>query len=392
VLEVGLRGDAEDVGRAHALLLHDEMVAEERALQDVLERLVPLAPARTALLDLARLRFRSPDALVGEPLRVEMAAAAAAFSPDPFADEIPTYARFVLLNALYDVALSFERSPLLGCSSVVLSGRRTIEGHTLLGRAFDFEAHEIFDRGKAVLLVRERGRIPLASVAWPGLLGVVTGVNAAGLALVVHGARARAPSSAGEPTLLSLREVLGSASTAEQAAAALSVRPAMVAHMVLAADASGTAIVVERAPGEPDHVRRGGETLALTNQLEGPLAFDAANVRVIEQTSSATRRARLEEMLRALDRPATPADVLAMLRDRRLPGGSRLEPGDRRAIDASIAAHGVVVDLTAREIWVSEGPHLAGRFVRFDLTELLRDGYEPDPDAPVVALPADAAR
>jgi hypothetical protein len=186
--------------------------------------------------------------------------------------------------------------------------------------------------------------------------------------------------------------VLGSASTAEQAAAALSVRPAMVAHMVLAADASGTAIVVERAPGEPDHVRRGGETLALTNQLEGSLAFDAANVRVIEQTSSATRRARLEEMLRALDRPATPADVLAMLRDRRLPGGSRLEPGDRRAIDASIAAHGVVVDLTAREIWVSEGPHLAGRFVRFDLTELLRDGYEPDPDAPVVALPADAAR
>ena len=45
------------------------------------------------------------------------------------------------------------------------------------------------------------------------------------------------------------------------------------------------------------------------------------------------------------------------------------------AIDALIATHAVVMDATARELWVSEGPHLVGRFVRFDLNRLL--GSEP---------------
>ena len=33
---------------------------------------------------------------------------------------------------------------------------------------------DIFDRRKALFLVRETGKIPFASVAWPGLVGVVS--------------------------------------------------------------------------------------------------------------------------------------------------------------------------------------------------------------------------
>jgi isopenicillin-N N-acyltransferase like protein len=79
-----------------------------------------------------------------------------------------------------------------------------------------------------------------------------------------------------------------------------------------------------------------------------------------------------------------------VLRDRTGAGGAPLELGDRRAIDALIATPGVVMDATARALWVSEGPHLAGRFLRFDLRRLLDPAYDPasDPGA-VEAVPED---
>ena len=72
-------------------------------------------------------------------------------------------------------------------------------GHTILARNFDFEAGSVFDDGKVVFLVRQEGKIPFASVAWPGLIGVLSGMNAKGLSVVVHGGRARDTRAATPP-------------------------------------------------------------------------------------------------------------------------------------------------------------------------------------------------
>ena len=119
---------------------------------------------------------------------------------------------------------------------------------------------------------------------------------------------------------------------------------------------------------------------------------DPKNLRVRAETSTLARRERLDERLQSLGKGASVADAVDILRDRTGPHGEHLALGDRRAIDALIATHGVVIDATARVLWVSEGPHLLGRFVRFDLARLLSDGYDPrtDPDAhAIVAIPAD---
>jgi len=65
--------------------------------------------------------------------------------------------------------------------------------------------------------------------------------------------------------------------------------------------------------------------------------------------------------------------------------------GHRSSLDAVIATHAVVMDATERAIWVSEGPHLMGRFVRFDLKLLLDPAYEPKPDEAPQVLPEDPA-
>ncbi len=390
ILEVRLAGTPEEIGHQHGRLLYPEMVEDEGALYADFERVVPVPPARWILMDLARWRYGHVDR--GMPLdRLhEIAAEAAAFSPDPYAGLLPTYHRFVFLQSLYDIALSFERSPLLGCTSFALTGAAAAGVHVVLARNFDFEAGPVFDEEKAVFLVREEGRIPYASVAWPGFVGAVSGMNAEGLAVVVHGGRARTPRTEGEPVAHTTRELLGRARTTREAVAILEQKQPMVSHILMIADASGDVAIVERAPGAPLFVRRGSGKVPLTNHFEGPLADDPENRAIEAVTSTRPRRLRLDELLAALPEGASIDRIVDVLRDKRGPGGVDLALGNRQAIDALIATHSVVMDATARVMWVSEGPHLAGRYLRFDLGALLAPGFDPRPDDPLVSLPEDA--
>lgn len=390
ILEVRLAGTPEEIGHQHGRLLYKEMVENEGILLGQFRHYVPVAPLRWLIMDISRLQFRGVDRGMPEERRREIASQARAFSPDLYDDLLPTYHRFVFLQSLYDIALSFEHSPLIGCTSFALTDGAFEGGRAVLARNFDFEAGPIFDEGKAVFLVREEGRIPYASVAWPGLVGAVSGMNAEGLALVVHGGRAREPTSSGEPVVHTMREILGRARTVDEAAEILARKAPMVSHIVMLLDAAGDVAIVERAPGEPIHVRRGRGKVPLTNHFEGPLAADPANKIIETVTSTRPRRIRLDELLANLPRGASVQDVVGVLRDRRGVGGGALPLGNRKAIDALIATHGVVLDATARSIWVSEGPHLVGRFLRFDIGKLLDPAFEPRPDDAIMAIPEDA--
>jgi hypothetical protein len=218
----------------------------------------------------------------------------------------------------------------------------------------------------------------------------MSGMNAEGVAVVVHGGRAGEPRTDGEPVLHSLRRVLGEATTADEAVATFGERDIMVSHIVVLADATGKTAVVERVPGEPPHVRWLDERAVVTNHFEGPAANDEKNLRVRQETSTLARRERGDEVVEALEAPVDAESAVGALRDRRGVGGVELPLGDRRAIDALIATHGVVMDTRERILWVSESPHLLGRFVAFDLKQLLDERYDPRADdEEIVSIPAD---
>jgi isopenicillin-N N-acyltransferase-like protein len=390
--EVYLQGSPEEIGNAHARLLRQGMIDDEAELWSDFSHYVPVAAARTLMMDLGRLRYRGVDQSFPESRRLEIAAEAAGFQPDPFASHLPTYHRLVFLHALYDIALSFEHSPLIGCSAFVLGPGATRDGHTLLGRAFDFEAGEQFDRDKVVFFVRQDGEIPFASVAWPGLVGVMSGMNAEGVAIVVNGARAREPRTEGEPVVFALRDVLQRAHDIDEAVALLESQPVMVSHLVLVADAKGRSAVVERAPGVPATVRSAGDPdrVPLTNAFEGPLASDPKNVAVRANTTTDARLARLGELLKDVGpREGDVPRAIAILRDHQCAAGLSCRLGDRRAIDALIATHGIVADTTDRVLWVSAGPHLSGAFVRFDLKTIFDPRHDPANDPSPETVPAD---
>ncbi|HEY3819367.1 MAG TPA: C45 family peptidase [Polyangiaceae bacterium] len=388
--EVYLEGTPEELGAGVVRQLRTQMVDDEGALWDDFERHVPWWLARVGIEDWSRVRYRHLDAGVPDARRRELAAQSLAFAPDPFSSRMPTYQRMLFLHALYDIALPLEHSPLIGCTSFAFPGSN---GHEIVGRAFDFEAEPMFDRDKVVYLVREEGAVPFASVAWPGFVGVVTGMNAAGVVLVVHGARAGEPSADGMPVAFSLREALAHAHTTDEAVALLRAQRVMVSHIVFVADGKGSVAVVERAPGREAYVRRDEGRLWVTNALEGPLATDPKNVRVRETTSSDARAARVAELFDTHGPEGRPLadvrDALAVLRDHTCAKGASCDLGDRRAIDGLIATHGIVADATARVLWVSAGPHLSGAFVKLDLASLFAADHDPAHDPPAETLPED---
>lgn len=389
ILEVRLSGTPEVIGHQHSKLLYGEMVGSESQLYTTFEQLVPIAPLRWLILDVARVIHRGADEQMSKERLAEIAAQARAFSPDPFEGYFPTYQRLVYLNSLYDIALGFEHSPMMGCTSFVATRSATVDGHTILARNFDFEAGSTFDEGKVVFLVHEDGKIPFASVAWPGLVGVLSGMNAEGLSIVVHGGRARETRAEGEPVVHTARALLSEARTVDEALALLEKKAPMVSHILLLADATGASAAVERAPGEAPFARRSdGDVLPLTNHFEGPCASDPKNQRVRENTSTLPRRERLDELLARPERIDAHRAV-DILRDKRGPGDAELPLGHRGTLDALIATHAVVMDSTDRVLWVSEGPHLMGQFVRFDLKRLLDPSYEPDASEPLTVLPPD---
>jgi hypothetical protein len=162
---------------------------------------------------------------------------------------------------------------------------------------------------------------------------------------------------------------------------------------VIVADAHGHFAAVERAPGAPTFVHdqwKDPDRIGVTNHFEGPLADDPKNLAVRAGTTTLPRRARLDEMLGTIGpHEADVPRAVAMLRDHTCAGGVACELGDRRAIDALIATHGIVADTTDKVLWVSAGPHLSGRFVRFDLKVELSASHDPTTDVPPEVIAED---
>jgi hypothetical protein len=386
VWELHLEGDAVALGWAAGRLANRLFLDGEDAL---LTALLPVWPHGAWGRAQVRWRYRHlADELPKE--RAEELAAFARAVDDLHADLLRTYQRLVLENAFVEVAEREARGPWNMSAAFAAGGPATANGHLLVARSLDVDGPELLDRDKLVSFVRAPGKLAFAAVGWAGLAGVVTGVNATGLFVSVAPARSDDGPAEGLWAPLLARAVLEEAHTVDEAVARLRHLPPAGAALYLVADGkSGDAAVVERSPRrlEVRRARRDEGTVAASNHALGAaFAGDAENDRVRRYLPSGARQHRLEELLKHAHGQLDAKKALEILRDKRGAGDAPLGLGNRTAIDALSAVHGVVVDLTGMMLWVSEGPHLSGRLVAYDLRHELA-GQD---DRPAPELPGDA--
>src|SRR5205823_4278813 len=73
--------------------------------------------------------------------------------------------------------------PMTACSTVALPQSASPDHVARLGRNLDFITLGIADKQTVVLLVHPTGKFAFASIGWPGMIGVLSGMNEHGLCL-----------------------------------------------------------------------------------------------------------------------------------------------------------------------------------------------------------------
>jgi hypothetical protein len=383
IWEAHLAGEPYALGWAQGRLGNRLFLETEDYMFGEMARYVPSKIALWLIRAGVRLQYRHVSDLLPIDRAEEIAGMARAVD-DLHGDFLPIYHRLVFYHALHDITQGLEHSPLLGCTAFAAGGPASTNGHLIIGRNFDFEGPEIFDREKAILFYKPRGKIPFASVAWLGMSGVITGLNAEGIFVSINAARSDDKAGGeGEPVEILVRDIMEQARSIDDVVALVKKTPVMVPDFYLVGDGkTGESAVIERTPRRLE-VRRSSRadgTILLANHALSPsFAADAENDRLRRYLTSGARYKRIEELVKHWRGQIDPKKALEILRDKKGAGGAELGLGNRNALDAIIATHSVVVDASALTIWVSSGPHLLGRYVGFDLRKELLGQAEPQP-------------
>jgi isopenicillin-N N-acyltransferase like protein len=385
-----LRGSPYDSGYAHGKLGNRLIGAADDHMFDMMARYVPSSWNRWLMMSAVRWRHRSLAEQTPNDHRLEVAGMSAAIL-DLHRDVLPTYQKLLYYHSTHEITQGLEHSPLLGCTAFALHGQAGAAGRLVIGRNFDFEGGDIFDREKAVIFEHPDGKIPFASVAWVGFAGVVTGINAQGVYISINAARTDDKAAIGTPVAFLARQVLEEAHNLDEAITILKHAKTMVSDAFLVGDGKlQLAVVVEKSPTR-FAVRRGKDGVWVANHfLAQEFAKDGENDRLRRYLTSGYRYRRLTELVQG-QRGVDARRAVDILRDRRGVNGTELGLGNRNAIDAIIATHSVVIDATEMTLYVSASPNTLGRYYAFDLRrELAFDKADgPASDTANVAGPAD---
>ena len=163
-----------------------------------------------------------------------------------------------------------DLSPMTACSTVTLPASAAPDGVGRFGRNLDFPSFNVADKLSVVQVYRPAGCNAFMSVGWPGMVGVLSGMNEHGLALANMEVSRSMRLPTAMPYILLYRSVLEQCRTTEEAVELLRRTPRQTANNLMIMDAAGDRAVVEITP-EKVHVRRAKADAALvsTNHQRG---------------------------------------------------------------------------------------------------------------------------
>jgi isopenicillin-N N-acyltransferase-like protein len=386
LLTVYLKGDPFDLGYADGVLLQPQIHTLENEFMKMIHGYVPNEWTLTALKWYVIYRNRNLSDYVPPEYRMEIFGATIG-CPDIHPDLGPYYNRVLNYHAAHDVSYMMIDNPLVsraGCTSFGAWGSATVKGHLLAGRNFDWEAAEVFSRDRVVIMCEPDHGIPFISLAWAGMVGVVSGMNRAGVSVTVNGAPSSLPRDTATPVAIVARDILQRAHNLTETLEILRHAKVFVSTLWLIGSRSdGKCVVVEKTPDATQVREADGDSIVCANHFEtAGLRDDPRNQRHIAEATSVSRKTRLTELLQSNHGAIDPTRAVEFLRDRKLPGGTFAGNGNRGALNALIATHATVMDLTDGIFWAASPPNQLGKFVAYDVADFSRE-------LPERSLPAD---
>jgi isopenicillin-N N-acyltransferase like protein len=142
----------------------------------------------------------------------------------------------------------YEVSHFPACSSLAVEPDRSQTGATIFGRNLDFPTFGFLDKYSLIEVIHPQGKHAFVSITFPGVVGVFSGMNDAGLCLAqleVNYAADHAPrvNLSGTPVAMCFRRVLEECSTIDEAEKLLRQENRMMMCNLAMCDRSQTAVL-----------------------------------------------------------------------------------------------------------------------------------------------------
>jgi hypothetical protein len=213
-------GEPEARGRRHGQILGADIRRLRREILTYLARISLFAGA-LPLYGLLQWMARGFWPSIPPHLQQEMAALAAGAEVG--------LGSILLLNVVDDLANNSPR-----CSALAAGESRTAGGDYVMGRNLDYPVFTApLTELQTLFLIEPHQGQRLASLAWPGYVGVCTGINGAGVALAQLSAMSRDRSLKGTPAALRFRQALEDGDTVAAVAARILELPGTIGNNLM---------------------------------------------------------------------------------------------------------------------------------------------------------------
>ena len=372
--ELFVKGDAFQRGEAIGKLSSDLLHYQEKVFVDQIREIVPSDSYLKFLRFFIVLFNRNLGENVLEEYRDEIYGISLSCTHEY--DFIGTpYERQLNYHSAHDLGHAMQDYMLVGCSSFATWGTQSADSSLLIGRNFDFYVGDAFAENKQVAFYVPEQGYRFASVGWPGMIGVLSGMNETGLTVTINAAKSAVPTGSATPISILTREILQYAATIDEAFAIAQKRETFVSESILIGSAKdGKAAIIEKSP-EKTVLFTGKEAnqLICTNHYQSEeFSKDERNMENIRTSDSPYRFARLTELINE-DLPIAVSKAASILRDHKGLQNTDLGLANEMAINQFIAHHSVIFQPEKRLVWVSTSPWQCGKYVAYDLNKIFKD-------------------
>ena len=368
--EARISGSAVERGAKYGVLCEDLLAKQEHAFVDQIHEMIPSDFWVDFLHKLIIISNRNMAQHIPQEYREEIYSISLSCT-DRYNSYGSPYVRQLNYHAAHDIGHAMQEYMLVGCSSFACWAEQSEEGSLIVGRNFDFYVGDNFAKNKVVLFVEPDSGYKFASISWPGMMGVLSGMNEKGLTITINAAKGKIPTSSAMPISLLARNILQYASNIEEAYAIAQGYETFVSESLLIGSASDNcAAIIEKTPSQIALYKSDTSRVICTNHYQSStFAFDEYNVENIATSDSPYRYARVAELLDATT-PLNVHEAAGILRDRYGKGGADIGLGSEKSINQFIAHHSVVFEPSTLRFWVSTSPWQLGEYVCYDLNNV----------------------
>lgn len=374
--EMKVSGDAFRRGEAIGKLSADLLYYQEKVFVDQIREIVPSDGYLKFLRFFIVLFNRNLGKNVPEEFRDEIYGISLSCTHEY--DFIGTpYERQLNYHSAHDLGHAMQDYMLVGCSSFASWAENSADSSLIIGRNFDFYMGDEFAHNKLVSFYEPEQGYKFASVGWPGMIGVLSGMNETGLTVTINAAKSTMPTASATPISILTREILQYASTIDEAYAIARKRKTFVSESILIGSArDGRAAIIEKSPEKIALFTGSGNQLICTNHYQSEaFSRDERNLENIATSDSPYRFARLQQLLEE-NKPIDPLKAATILRNQKGLNDADLGMGNEMAINQLIAHHSVIFLPEKRIMYVSASPWQCGKYVAYDLNRIFSDSVD----------------